>query len=154
MFVNGYSKVRVLIRPYSLLIMLFYFLFLDFLILILNLIRILSRISIGSLEPNRTDAIVPKREVIAVLDASGFDIIEAVEFDVVLDVVDTEVDCLADDEKVHVEDMKRREEDVSVQLCYEVLPQREVYNVLFPVSLEVALFAHLQLHRFLMVKFQ
>lgn len=77
--------------------MLLYFLFLLNILLTLNLIRIFPCVSIPRLESNRTDAIVPKREVIAMFDAPGCSIVEMVEFYVVLGVANFEVDCLADD---------------------------------------------------------
>lgn len=77
----------LLIMPLNLLLI-------HLIILIFSFVRILSCVSICSLESNRTDAIVAKGKVIAVFDASDFSIIETVELDVVLDSSDFKVDSL------------------------------------------------------------
>lgn len=89
--------MRILVCSYSLLIMLLYLLLFDLFLLLFNLIRVFPRVGIRSLEANGTDAVVSERKVVAMFDASGFSIVEMVEFDVVLNVSDLHVDCLAED---------------------------------------------------------
>lgn len=90
MFVNGHPKMCILKSPNILLIMLKFLIF-------LYLIWTFPRVCICDLEANGADAVVPKREVVAMLDASCFRIVEMVELYVVLDAAYLDVDCLADD---------------------------------------------------------